>query len=90
MDIEQIHKQFLRWRGITSRETECKDCGGSGRKMYSNTATWRGGMGGCTMTPDVCNKCWGTGCNERTGADLAKMQCEVTRLQTAQYVPHGT
>jgi hypothetical protein len=39
----------------------CLDCCGSGYKLYSDTSTWRGGIGGQSMTTDVCNKCWGSG-----------------------------
>ena len=50
--------------------TPCTECHGSGRLLYGSTATWRGGIGGCSMTQDVCNVCWGTGCSERKGVDL--------------------
>jgi DnaJ-class molecular chaperone len=43
----------------------CKDCGGSGYKLYGSTATWRGGVGGQMMIEDVCDKCWGSGDADR-------------------------
>jgi len=48
----------------------CTKCRGSGVRIYSSTATWRGGMGGAAMTRDVCDECWGTGDQDRHGVDL--------------------
>jgi hypothetical protein len=39
----------------------CSDCQASGYKLYSDTSTWRGGIGGQMLTTAVCNKCWGSG-----------------------------
>lgn len=41
----------------------CRECGGSGYKLYGSTATWRGGVGGQAMTNSVCDCCWGSGSN---------------------------
>ncbi len=43
----------------------CEDCSGSGYKIYGDTSTWRGGIGGAAMTTDVCDKCWGSGSKRR-------------------------
>ena len=48
----------------------CGRCGGDGQRSYSNTATWRGGIGGAAITSDVCDGCWGTGDAANPGADL--------------------
>jgi hypothetical protein len=40
---------------------DCKTCAGNGWRWYSNTSTWRRGMGGCAMTRDLCDSCWGSG-----------------------------
>lgn len=66
--------QFLRWRGIDTHERVCAMCDGSGIRGYSNTSTWRGGVGGQMFTNDVCNGCWGTGTCDRTGVDLRAQQ----------------
>ena len=50
--------QFVEWRGI---ENPCSKCGGRGTRAYSNTATWRGGIGGQMITSGVCDHCWGSG-----------------------------
>lgn len=42
----------------------CTRCGGRGVVMYATTATWRGGIGGNTMTQDVCTLCWGSGTDQ--------------------------
>jgi hypothetical protein len=39
----------------------CRECNGSGYKVYGSTATWRGGVGGQAMTTSVCDVCWGSG-----------------------------
>lgn len=59
--------EFLAWRGV---DAPCKECNGSGMKVYGSTATWLGGIGGCAMTNDVCDHCWGTGDEHRHGFNL--------------------
>lgn len=63
-------KQMMQWRGIRNEEDACRMCNGSGRRCYGDTSTWRGGMGGCAMTWDVCDKCWGSGDRYCPGVDL--------------------
>lgn len=63
-------ERFLAWRGV---ETPCRGCGGAGTRAYGSTATWRGGVGGQSMTSDVCDRCWGTGDAERHGANLREL-----------------
>lgn len=50
---------------IVDEHDMCRECGGSGYKLYGSTATWRGGIGGQAMTNDVCDYCWGSGSNSR-------------------------
>lgn len=63
------HQRFLEFRCMTSGcglgHTVCRDCGGAGRKMYGSTATWRGGIGGQAFTSDICDRCWGSGFEDR-------------------------
>ena len=49
-------------RGV---DTPCKECAGLGVKTYGSTATWRGGIGGQSLTSGVCDKCWGSGDEHR-------------------------
>lgn len=49
--------------------TRCR-CFGSGRCMYGSTATWRGGVGGQSITEDVCDRCWGSGDESNPGPNL--------------------
>ena len=72
-DPDNRYRAMLDWRGVG---VPCATCGGEGRIGYANTATWRGGGGGCAMTVDVCDACWGSGDAERPGVDLR----ELTRL----------
>jgi hypothetical protein len=74
MTDAELHAKFLEWRGI---EYPCETCQGSGKKTYSSTATWAGGIGGQAFTVDVCDKCWGSGDMYRTGTDLKAMQAKL-------------
>ena len=75
---DEMASSFRAWRGI---EETCRDCGGSGRKAYPSTAVWLGGIGGCAITDDVCDRCWGTGDEQRKGANLLNMIRESEALQ---------
>jgi hypothetical protein len=55
---------------------DCERCVGRGIRSYGSTSTWAGGIGGCEITTDVCDSCWGTGRNDRTGTDLRKLMNE--------------
>lgn len=48
----------------------CGECSGTGRKVYGDTSTWHGGIGGQTLTEDVCNRCWGSGDRANPGENL--------------------
>lgn len=71
--MSDMHAWMLRARGI---QTPCFKCQGFGVAIYGSTATWRGGMGGATMTRDVCSTCWGSGDEESRWTDLRKLQAE--------------
>jgi hypothetical protein len=60
MTTEELLAWALEWRGIEP-ENACTECGGSGWKPYPTTATWSYGVGGSTITVDVCDRCWGSG-----------------------------
>lgn len=52
----------------------CESCRGEGVVIYPNTSTWnRGGISGQMMTEGVCDKCWGTGDEERKGVNLRNL-----------------
>lgn len=55
-------RTLLRRRGVTS---VCSRCHGLGTVAYSSGATWRGGMGVAQITYDLCDKCWGSGDEQR-------------------------
>jgi hypothetical protein len=67
----------MRWmldhRGV---DTPCKRCLGFGSIAYGSTATWRGGIGGCSVTRDVCDHCWGSGDEHEHWPDLRKLRNE--------------
>jgi len=62
--------QYLRAICLQLAKVDCPSCKGAGRRNFSSTLTWRGGGGGRAMTPDICDWCWGTGRNDKTGVDL--------------------
>ena len=81
MSVEDGYGRMLRWRGV---ETPCEMCRGSGVRPYASTATWRGGIGGCAITRDLCDTCWGSGDKDHHWTDLRKwqdtMQADIERL----------
>jgi DnaJ-class molecular chaperone len=56
LNIGAERREFAERRGGA-----CEMCSGSGIQTYGNTSTWRHGIGGQAMTPDVCDRCWGSG-----------------------------
>lgn len=50
----------------------CSACGGPGRRMYPNTATWHRDtqIAGQAFSFDICDKCWGSGDEERPFLNL--------------------
>lgn len=64
--------EVLRTYRHLRHETLCDNCKGWGTIWYSSTALWRGGMGGASMTPGVCDTCWGSGTAERPWENLRK------------------
>ena len=73
MSVDEHHKWMLHARGI---ETPCSYCRGFGTMTYGSTATWHGGMGGASMTKDVCYNCWGSGDENDHWTDLRKLRNE--------------
>jgi hypothetical protein len=73
LEMDDLSKYVLHHRGVN---TPCVSCKGLGVIWYNNTATWHGGMGGASMTQDVCNKCWGSGDAENHWTDLRKLRNE--------------
>lgn len=55
-------------------ETPCVRCGGAGVRTYATTAGWRGGAGGMTMISDTCDRCWGTGDENRRGTSFREIE----------------
>jgi len=52
----------------------CGRCHGEGSRTYGSTSTWRGGMGGASISRDICDLCWGTGRSDKTGYNLRKYE----------------
>lgn len=66
-------EEFIHRRGVRS---PCFMCRGLGTRYYPSTSTWRGGMGAAALTSDVCDKCWGSGDQDRPWLDLRKLEKE--------------
>lgn len=60
----------LDWRYV---HDPCLICDGSGVRYYTAFATWKGGLSGHGMHPDICDACWGTGDRFRHGVDLRQL-----------------
>lgn len=61
----ELHARCLQEMGDA-----CPKCNGSGDYLYGHGSTWRGGMGVCASTYDVCDVCWGTGQQSVKGYDI--------------------
>jgi len=72
--------------------TPCSRCKGTGGYWYGSTSTWRKGVGGCAMTWDVCDACWGSGDAARHWTDLRALQAgedERVNDEVWSYFAHG-
>jgi RecJ-like exonuclease len=75
--------RMLWWRKIDpeySNDIVCERCSGSGVLSYSNTSTWYHSAGGQQITSDVCDLCWGSGKQNKPGADLRKLFSKLRTL----------
>lgn len=82
LTIDEVRILYRRMRGI---EEPCELCAGTGVRIYSSTATWRGGVGGSACTRDVCDKCWGSGDKHMAWLDLRTLEAreaEIRRTST--------
>jgi len=68
------YQRFLQARNV---EVPCRQCSGLGVRSYGSTATWRGGIGGQTITSGVCDQCWGSGDADRPWADLQQLEWQL-------------
>ena len=75
---EKGFKYFLEFRGV---ETPCPGCNGIGVKTYGNTSTWMGGIGGSAMTNGVCDKCWGSGDENKKWMNLRSVMSQKSALE---------
>jgi hypothetical protein len=73
----------VEWRGVEPQHA-CPSCQGSGVKAYATTATWSGGIGGCAITNDVCDQCWGSGDQYNKWADLRLLRGIKRRAEVAE------
>jgi len=70
-------------------ENPCDTCGGLGRRAYGSTCTWHGGIGGQTITEDVCDRCWGSGAKDRTGANLKHIEAKMAGYRKEHEAQQG-
>lgn len=80
---DDLRELLLEWRCI---ETACSTCGGSGVRAYGSTATWHGGIGGASITNDVCDRCWGSGDTNRPGVNLRQMMAARAAWEDQQVI----
>jgi hypothetical protein len=74
-DNQEIYERMLLWRGIDREggDSPCSVCSGSGVRVYGNTTTWHGGVGGQTLTSGICDRCWGSGNAEKPWVNLRRI-----------------
>ena len=75
-----MYNALLLWRGINREngDTPCKKCLGAGVCAYGDTSTWHGGAGGQMVTSDICDKCWGSGKENKPWLNLRKLPMQST------------
>ena len=71
--MTDLRKAILHHRGV---DVACLKCHGLGVIAYASTSTWCGGMGGASITKDVCDACWGSGDAEQPWTDLRRLRSE--------------
>ena len=84
---DRCYQEMLAARGIDFPDDACPRCKGTGVRLYPDTTTWRGGVGGQIVTRDVCDKCWGSGDRNVKWADLRKLEAELARLKGSTFRP---
>jgi hypothetical protein len=74
----ELYERMLNWRDIYTDlgDIVCKDCSGSGTKLYGDTSTWHYSYGGQAMTRAVCDKCWGSGKTNKPWTNLRNLSHE--------------
>lgn len=77
--------RVLAWRGIDEAmgDAVCKCCHGAGTRSYGDASTWRGGVGGQTITTDICDRCWGSGAENRPWVNLRVLGISKIREELA-------
>ena len=66
---------------IKGIESPCPACGGIGQRAYASTATWHGGIGGQMITNGICDRCWGSGDDNRHWINLRVLNSILTKEQ---------
>lgn len=64
----------------------CSKCHGEGLYLYPSGSTWRGGVGSCSYTVDVCDECWGSGRRNLKFTDIRKLEQKRRDWEEAQCV----
>jgi hypothetical protein len=75
-ELRRMRSQVFAMAGII-----CSSCGGEGMETYSSTATWKKGIGGQSITEDVCDKCWGTGRSDVQGINLKEIYNKLNAIK---------
>jgi excinuclease UvrABC ATPase subunit len=80
-------RHFLDCRGV---ENACSACSGLGARVYGDTSTWHHGIGGQMMTSGVCDKCWGSGDENKHWTNLRRQAERIRQLEDAVREALGT
>lgn len=60
---------------------DCSTCQGTGQRAYGSTSGARGRPGGQVITGDVCDHCWGSGCEDLPGMEMRYVWLELRALR---------
>ena len=74
-DYDRAWEDLLAQRGVDP-EAVCEACAGVGVRVYSNTSTWRKGVGGQAITSGICDVCWGSGDPEKPWLNLRELEAQ--------------
>ena len=62
----------------------CNGCDGIGKKVYANTSTYLKGIGGQSMTDDICDECWGSGKSNAPFRNLRELREQAKQIERGE------
>lgn len=85
MTLDEMRKALRILRDVYD---PCDRCQGMGICSYSNTSTWRGGVGGQSFTSGICSDCWGSGDKTRPWLNLRTLEADRKNWEESQVLEY--